>query len=76
MDWNKLGKKAAGMAIKATAAMSEEMGRTSKRMSRDERYSEEKRDEYRRKSENHLNGAKQLNGYYEENFNSSENEED
>lgn len=30
------------MAIKATAAMSEEMGRTSKRMSRDERYSEEK----------------------------------
>lgn len=76
MDWNKLGKKAAGAALKATAAMSEEMGHASKRMSKDGRYSEEKRDEYRRKSESHLDGAKQLNKYYEENFDSLENDEE
>lgn len=76
MDWSDFGKKVAGAAIKSTAAMSEEMGRTSAKMSRDTRYSEEKRAEYRRKSESHLDGARQINSYYEENFGRSEEERD
>ena len=66
MDWKKMGIKAAGVAFKATAEMSEEMGRASGRMSRDDRYSKEKREEYRRKSESHLDGARRLTSYYNE----------
>ena len=72
MDWKKMGIKAAGVAFKATAEMSEEMGRASGRMSRDDRYSKEKREEYRRKSESHLDGARRLTSYYNEKFENTE----
>lgn len=72
MDWNKFKKNAAGMALKATAAMSDEMGKRSESLSREKGLSSEKREELRRKADSYRDGARQINQYYNENFSKSQ----
>lgn len=76
MDWDKFKKKAAGMALQATAAMSDEMGKQSERLSREKGLSSEKRDELKRKAESYKSGAKQMRNYYDENFRQSKKEDE
>ncbi len=75
MDWNKFKKNAAGMALKATAAMSDEMGKQSERLSREKGLSSEKREELRRKADSYRDGARQINQYYDENFGKSQDQD-
>ena len=76
MDWDKFKKKAAGMALQATAAMREEMGNQARSLSRQKGLSSEKRDELKRKAESYKSGAKQMRNYYDENFRQSDQEDE
>lgn len=75
MDWEKFKKNAAGMAVKAAASMTEEMGQRSRSLSRAQGLSDEKRDELRNKSENYKRASQQIRSYYSDTFEPDEEDD-
>lgn len=63
MDWNKVGKSVGRAAIRGTAAFAEQMSRSANQLSREEGFSEEKREGYRNTAEKMRKNARELREY-------------